>query len=105
MKTSKKSKSTLPDGKQFKTQSQRMQLFFIKGTVCATCGIEGTFFSLETHSEKVPPHLNLYAIDENGNDILMTKDHIHPKSKGGLNEISNYQTMCSPCNFKKSDKI
>lgn len=82
-----------------------MQLFFIKGTNCATCDIKGEFFAMESHNDKTPPHLNLYAIDENGKDILMTKDHIHPKSKGGLNHIDNYQTMCTICNAKKSDKI
>ena len=34
----------------------------------------------------------------------MTKDHIIPKSKGGKNELSNYQTMCTYCNNEKADK-
>jgi 5-methylcytosine-specific restriction endonuclease McrA len=50
-------------------------------------------------------HFNLYAVNEYGDKILMTKDHIHPKSKGGRNHISNYQTMCYPCNQDKSNKI
>lgn len=40
-------------------------------------------------------------IDENGKEVLMTKDHIIPKSKGGANDISNYQTMCKRCNEAK----
>jgi hypothetical protein len=47
--------------------------------------------------------MNLYAIDKNGNEILMTKDHIVPKSKGGANALYNYQPMCSHCNAEKAD--
>lgn len=35
----------------------------------------------------------------------MTKDHIIPKSKGGKDELNNYQTMCVICNVKKGNKI
>ncbi len=35
---------------------------------------------------------------------MLTKDHIYPKSKGGLNNIRNYQVLCSTCNEKKSDE-
>ena len=35
----------------------------------------------------------------------MTKDHIHPRSKGGANALDNYDPMCSPCNGKKADKV
>lgn len=31
-------------------------------------------------------------------------DHIHPKSKGGLNHPSNYCLACQPCNLAKHDK-
>lgn len=35
----------------------------------------------------------------------MTKDHIMPKSKGGADSLSNYQTMCLPCNEAKADRM
>jgi len=47
----------------------------------------------------------MYRIDENGDEILYTKDHIKPKSRGGKNNIINYQTMCYNCNLKKGDKF
>ena len=50
-------------------------------------------------------HLNLYAVDDNGDEILMTKDHIIPRSKGGIDDISNYQTMCRLCNEAKGNKL
>lgn len=93
------------DGDWIKGNSQRYQTFFTKGCKCAVCGIEGKFFAKERHLADRSYHLNLYAIDENGEEILMTKDHIIPRSKGGANHISNYQTMCLKCNREKGDAL
>ena len=49
--------------------------------------------------------MNLYAINEKGEEVLMTKDHIEPKSLGGKNSLNNYQTMCTICNCEKGSKI
>lgn len=92
------------DGFRFKTGSQRYELFASKGITCVTCGVEGNVFVVESHSDDVRPHANLYHVDGD-TKILMTKDHIIPKSKGGKNELSNYNTMCSPCNGDKGDAM
>lgn len=93
------------DGDPLKANSQRYTLFFTKGFKCVKCGIEGKYFAKErdpsSNSNKY--HLNLYALDENGKEVLMTKDHIIPKSKGGKNKLENYQTMCCICNKKKGN--
>lgn len=70
---------------------------------CVSCGITGTFMALErNHTPRYgSPHFNLYAIGDDESWVLITKDHIHPKSKGGQSVIENYQTMCGPCNFTK----
>lgn len=34
---------------------------------------------------------------------MLTRDHIYPKSKGGLNSLKNYQLLCHSCNQKKKD--
>lgn len=93
----------LPDGRRFKKNSPRLILFNTKGTVCVTCGIEGIVFVLETHDLRITPHLNLYGVNADGDRVLMTKDHILPKSKGGENTLENYNTMCSPCNAEKGN--
>lgn len=36
-------------------------------------------------------------------DIILHADHIIPKSKGGINALSNLITSCSKCNFSKGD--
>lgn len=83
---------------------QRYQLF-ASSIVCARCGIEGKYFAIERQHNGNPNkfHLNLYAVNDQGQEVLMTKDHIKPKSLGGENVLSNYNTMCVNCNRKKAD--
>lgn len=84
--------------------SDRLRCFAKHGTKCVRCGIEGKFFAVERHfSENGGYHLNLYAVKD-GKEILMTKDHVVPSARGGKNNLSNYQTMCTDCNVAKGDK-
>ncbi len=39
-----------------------------------------------------------------GRAILITSDHIVPLSKGGSNDATNLQCLCSECNVWKADK-
>lgn len=93
------------DGDSIKVSSDRLVLFKHKGVKCATCGIEGQYFRKDKQDSDFSPHFNLYALDKNGKEVLMTKDHIHPKSKGGKDCLSNYQPMCTSCNFEKGSKV
>jgi 5-methylcytosine-specific restriction endonuclease McrA len=36
---------------------------------------------------------------------FLTRDHIHPQSKGGKDEWKNVVTACSSCNNKKADML
>jgi len=91
-------------GKNIITFDPRYRAFFEKGYKCVTCGIEGEYFALERCGGR-GWHLNLYAIDESGKDVLMTRDHIVPRSISHDNSIDNMQTMCTFCNQDKADKI
>lgn len=77
---------------------------FKKSLRCKTCGIKGNVFLLELNREGRNARLNLYHKKRNGKLILMTVDHIKPKSKGGNNNMNNLQTMCEPCNQIKGNK-
>jgi len=38
-------------------------------------------------------------------ECILEIDHLHPKSKGGKNEIKNYITSCRECNLGKGDLV
>ena len=81
--------------------------FIHKGINCVDYGLKAEYYWIEKHrisNSEFSVHANLYGIDKNGEEVLFTKDHIHPKSKGGKDHIDNYQTMCSPCNCRKGSK-
>jgi 5-methylcytosine-specific restriction endonuclease McrA len=78
-------------------------LLFRQSRCCAACGIEGTKMILDlSPGDYSSPHFNLYA-EENGKLLLMTKDHIIPKSRNGSDEMSNFVTMCHSCNNLKGN--
>lgn len=88
-------------GELIDMHSQRYKVFSLYGTTCVTCNCEGTHFRIERHRPIGKYHLNLYT----DNGILMTKDHIIPKSKGGEDTMTNYQPMCTICNSLKGNNL
>ena len=96
--------STAYGEKYVRINSLRLQCFK-RSSVCVECGRRGERFALESSKEGENPHLNFYAIDNDGNEVLMTHDHILPRSKGGKNCIDNVQTMCAICNMKKDNDV
>lgn len=94
------------NGHEIKANSQRYKLFMQKGITCVKCQRKATHFALERHPHDRRFHLNLYAGTPGGDDeVLFTKDHIIPKSLGGKDYVSNYQTMCKPCNEAKGNTL
>jgi hypothetical protein len=103
------------DGFKVKVHSQRYQLFKKKGIVCVKCGMVGKFFVLEATEEGIQMaakrgvepsyHFNLYGLADDGSEVLMTKDHILPVSRGGTNRIENLQVMCTKCNGAKKARL
>ena len=86
------------------TSSVRLRTFK-KNLTCVDCGISGLHFWAECNPGCFNYPLNLYGINEAGDEILMTKDHIIPRSKNGKDTIDNMQTMCTKCNDKKGNTI
>lgn len=88
--------------------SHTINTFAMKGCNC-DCGLKGAYFALERHENALGKsrlwHLVLYAVNEKNEEVMMTRDHIVPKSKGGKNLIENHHPMCLTCNHKKSDRL
>lgn len=59
------------------TQKKRLKVFMRDDYKCKRCGVT-----------------------EN-----LSIDHIFPVSKGGSNKLINLETLCVPCNQKKSNKV
>lgn len=93
------------DGDRVNVYSTRLLNFKEHGTKCVDCGLEGTYFVKEKAERDPVYHINLYGINGNGKEVLFTKDHIIPKSKGGKDTLKNLQTMCFRCNERKDDTI
>jgi 5-methylcytosine-specific restriction endonuclease McrA len=94
-------------GNVIKMFSPRYLVFSEQGCTCVTCGLEGKYFAIERHKNPGtgPYHLNLYGVDDEGDEVLMTVDHIVPASHGGPRTINNLQPMCKVCNEIKGDKV
>jgi hypothetical protein len=92
-------------GQELKLYSLRLRTFAKTGTRCHGCGAYASFFAVERQvkggTDKY--HLNLYGLVD-GREELFTCDHVHARSKGGANNLSNTQTMCITCNSNKADK-
>lgn len=92
----------IDNSKYFVRMNSQRYFLFRKQRNCYVCGLYGQVFFLEKLLQDKNPHFNLYS-KENDNYVLMTKDHIIPRSKGGKNNLSNYNTCCSICNFLKDN--
>ena len=102
-----------------KMGSQRYEVFK-RSRRCVKCGLVGDRFLLQSHDHRklwydheqkisypyplFRAHFNLFGVNGYDKLVMLTKDHIKPVSKGGLNTIRNYQTMCAKCNNKKGSK-
>jgi len=110
------------NNREIRMGSKKYRLFQTKGVTCVGCGIEGKFFALERQKKQtqgklkegeapqgVVPHdiyhFNLYGYNSKSEEVLITMDHIIPKSKGGKNSMDNLQVMCEYCNHAKDNMI
>ena len=80
---------------------------FRRSLRCIECGLLGLYFARERskYQDTTKYHYNLYGIGPDGKEVMLTKDHIIPKSHGGSNASDNMQTMCKPCNERKGNLL
>lgn len=73
---------------------------------CWSCGIEANcFIANKGRNDKMgPPVLDLFAMKIDG-PVLMTRDHIIPKSYGGVNDVANLRVGCGPCNHSRGNEL
>lgn len=105
-----KYKSAFFHGIEVNIGISNLKVFKNKGVVCKHCNIVGNVFYIERNgalewSKYSEWHLNLYAQNLSGQRVMLTKDHILPKSKGGPDTLDNYQTLCENCNSRKGNKF
>lgn len=88
-------------------RSTRMKLLFVhRNLTCACCGIQASFAAVETcPASKGYKSLNFYGYDHEGKEVLLTWDHIKPRSLGGKNTLGNAQTLCTVCNGIKGNEL
>ncbi len=68
--------------------------------VCFNCGVEADRWIVRhQHNDRnKPPVLELFAYNKKKILVMMTRDHIIPKSWGGLDLVENLRCACEPCN-------
>jgi len=92
------------NGLSVNCKSTRMKMFlFYHKTQCVCCGIKTTFAAVETSKTVKDYHMNFYGLTETGKEVLMTWDHIKPKSLGGKGGQYNAQCLCTVCNCLKGN--
>lgn len=84
----------------------KYKLFKLNGPTCVQCGITANKCFMEMTVDVVNvAHFNFYNTLPGSKEIMITIDHIIPRSKGGRNWIDNYQVMCFKCNNQKGTKM
>lgn len=93
-------------GKSVNALSSKRVRCFIRGEGrCVKCGIQGSIWAIERHDTGKSYHINLYGLNEKGKEVMLTRDHIIPKSKGGTEDPLNSQVLCFTCNCEKGNII
>lgn len=89
----------------------RIQSFFHKELCCSSeeCSLKPAFFAIEKGEAKRKGRvnrsnyqLNIYGINECGDEIEFTHDHTLARGLGGEDVLENISIMCLRCNQRKS---
>jgi hypothetical protein len=77
--------------------TESLKTFKKRGPKCWLCGLEGEFFAAEKQRDQEVVHIKLYG-KQGKKEVMLTKDHVIPKSWGGRDTMKNYRVLCSVCN-------
>lgn len=81
-------------------EHKRFRVYYHKGTICVSCNVVGEII-IKRKEKSGNVHYDLYTKDF----VMITVDHILPKSRGGSNDIGNLQPMCQHCNSRKGNTV
>jgi 5-methylcytosine-specific restriction endonuclease McrA len=75
--------------------------------VCFCCGaVADRWIVKHQHNDREkPPVVELFAFTEKKRLVMMTRDHIIPRSWGGLDLVANLRPACEPCNRERKNNI
>lgn len=81
--------------------------------VCHLCGcVADRWISARQCKGRSKPVLNLYGVKvtktkygEIERIVMMTRDHIIPKSKGGIDDVRNLRPACEYCNSRRGSAM
>lgn len=73
---------------------------------CWKCGCEADRWiaTMNFDDKKSQPVLNLFAMRNNAL-VMMTRDHIIPKSVGGMDVVENLRPACEVCNSERGNAL
>lgn len=95
-------------GKQVDRPSGWALFHHLKGQPirCHFCGCQADrWVSEKGRRDRIGhPVLNLFAVKD-GKVVLMTRDHIIPRSLGGVDAVANLRPACAPCNEDRSNEV
>lgn len=77
-----------------------------KPLTCWNCGVAADRFIVKHHPKDMlkPPVLELFA--HTGKSlVMMTRDHIIPKSLGGVDDVANLRPACEKCNGRRKSTM
>lgn len=82
----------------------RLKTFANFGLTCSRCGVTATKLHVERREGSPSKGWHIQFRTDEG--VMLTSDHIWPKSKGGgIDAINNRQPLCAECNSKKADEF
>jgi 5-methylcytosine-specific restriction endonuclease McrA len=94
------------EGIEYDVPQSNRYILFAQQRECVVCGLKGTKMMLCRQPNQFGSdtlHFAFFGIWRKAM-VLLTRDHIVPRSKGGEDKLENIQTMCTLCNKRKHDR-